>query len=370
MKWRISVLITLPISIRGDGPLGYWLTPVIVDALAKRYHEPSTIFYGDIGRRRVDMSRVLEFETDLAFLATQVPLSADSAYQEKLISSVRRCLEVGRVVQKDSECFVCECGCLELPVSIARYARQKTFIRADETYVCRVCNSTGVPRCISQSVYYFNSKCTEILDSIRIVPGWYEGELQDLAKQIDESGIVIGRIRDTGIVLDGMNLDSDFLWQQLVSAVSASDSDTFRIVLTNHVLRQALLTALFAKTIDPAKHIELIILPCIVHPGKIEKWTLQCLREKGYSGEQLRTMLVGSLRWNVKDSLLYDEPSNIEHRRLNLLKHRVTEVQALEAKCQASENLTKALCHQSIVSGIKHVFNPNQFEYRDLIGLF
>ena len=364
------MIFTLPITVRNSAPLGYWLTPILVDAMSKQYQEQGVLCYGKLGLRSPTPHQERVFHETLDFLGLTCDRKPDSDSKEDLLNIAREICAGDSIEYREQECYRCPCGCLELPTRIARFAKGKTFARVGDAYVCKVCEKPGEATRVSGSFFKIDSN--QSLESICVYPKWYRGELRELVRQLHEQGIPLSRARTTGLNQESTNLDVEFVWSLMPLLFSRQQpGERIRLVVTNHVLRQAVIALLLAKVANPNLKADLIVSPCITHPGALEKWNIGRLIELGFTGDLLRFILIGSLGWQAKDSCLYDVPATVEHRRFALLKRRVQNAQkgGLVSPYTPHEAL-RNLSQQNLAQGLRHVFNPERFQYQTLIGLF
>lgn len=363
------MIFTLPITVNDGAPLGYWLTPILADALSKQYHEPGIIFYGKLGLRSPTSSMEKTYHDRLDFLNLTCSRKSDADFKDELFALSQEAYTSGSIECREQECYRCSCGCLELPIHIAPYAKEKTFTRVSGEYVCKVCKNPGEAVLVRGGFYQVGSNWS--LESISVYPDWYRGELRELVRQLREQGIPLSRARVTGLSQESMNLDVEFVWSLIPLLLSRQHPDErIRLVVTNHVLRQAATSLLLAQALNPGLKADLIVSPIILHPGVLEKWNISRLIELGFTGDLLRFMLISSLGWQAKDTCLYDASSAVEYRRFMLLRRRIQEAQAKESPPYTSYEALRNLCRQNLELGLRHVFNPERFNYRTLIGLF
>lgn len=363
------MIFTLPITVRDKAPLGYWLTPVLVDALSKQFCERGILFYGNFGLRSPTPSLERIFHGQLDFLNLTCERKSDTEFEEELLELSRQVCFTGPILSREQEYYRCSCGCLEIPVSIAPFAKEKMFKRLEGVYVCKACNQPGEQVLVESKVLGLGSDWS--LESISVYPKWYCSELKELVHQLCQQGIPISKSRQTGLCYNGMNLDVEFVWCLIPLLLSLRSTDErIRLVITNRVLRQAVTALLLARSFDPDLRADLIISPYILHPGVLEKWELGRMVELGFTGELLRFMLIGSLGWQTKDSGLYDMPSSVEYRRWALLERRIRDVQNDQKAIPFTPvEVMRNLSQSNLVSGLKHVFNPERFKYQTLIGV-
>lgn len=364
------MIFTLPITVKSDAPLGYWLTPILVDALSKQYQEEGVLCYGKLGLRSPTTSLESDFHKTLDFLRLTCNRKADSSFRNDLLSLSQEICDGRPIKHREQECYRCPCGRLELPVHIARFAKEKTFTRTDNIYTCKVCKKTGKVARVNGSFFQIDSDRS--LESIFIYPELHRRELRELVHQLCGQGIPLSRARATGLSQRGMNLDVEFVWSLMPLLFSRQHpNERIRLLVTNHVLRQAAIALLLAKVLNPDLKADLIVSPCIKHPGALEKWRIGRLVELGFTGDLLRFMLIGSLGWQTKDSRLYDAPAAVEYRKFMLLKRRVNDAQTGNPSVPYSPHeAMHNLSQQNLARGLRHAFNPERFEYQTLVGLF
>lgn len=362
------MIITLPVTVRNDAPLGYWLTPILADALSQQLQERSTFYYGKLGLKNPSFLEERAFHEHLDFLKISCVREADATFESGLLELCRELSSVGSVEHRTQECYRCPCGCLELPVHIAMFAKEKTFRRINGSYVCRVCGESG--KAVRVSKGFLRVKDEWSLESVGVYPQWYRREIKELERQLREQGISWSRERPTRLAQVGTSIDVELVWSLIPLMLSRRrPGERIRLVVTNHVLRQAVVAILLARALNPDSAVDLIVSPCISHPGAVEKWSLSRLADLGFTRELLRFMLIGSLGWQTKDALLYDAPAVVEHRRFALLERRMRTAQG-KPETYDPDSALRNLSQQNLAKGLRHVFNPEHFDYRTLTGLF
>jgi hypothetical protein len=262
------MIFTLPITVKDGAPLGYWLTPILADALSKQIQEKGVLFYGKLGIRSPTSSQEDAFHGILDFLNLTCTRKPDSEFKDELLNLSEELCDRGVLESREQECYRCSCGCLELPVHIARFVKEKTFTRDGDSYICKVCKKPG--EIVRVTGDFLNVSLDWSLDSIHVYPEWYRGELRELVRQLREQGIPLSRTRPTGLIQGRMNLDVEFVWSLIPLLLSRKHpNERIRLVVTNHVLRQAAIALLLAQATDPNLKADLIVLPCITHPGTL-----------------------------------------------------------------------------------------------------
>lgn len=364
------MIFTLPITVKDRALLGYWLTPILTDALSQQFQERGILCYGRLGLHRPTLPMENTFYQRIGFLSLTCNCKPDSDFKDGLLDLLQEVYTEGTIERREQQCYRCSCGCLELPVHIAPFAKEKTFTRVGNNYICRVCEKAGEVALVSGRFFQIGSDWS--LESICVYPEWYRRELRDLVHQIREQGIPLSRTRTTGLRQEGINLDIEFVWSLIPLLFSRQyPGERIRLVITNHVLRQAATALLLAQALNPDLKADLIISPCITLPGVSEKWNVDRLIELGFTGDLLRFILIGSLGWQTKDAHLYDAPSAIEYRRFVLLKRRVQEARERASLTPYTpDEALRNLCQQNLAQGLRNVFNPERFKYQTLIGLF
>lgn len=359
------MIITLPLTVKNDAPLGYWLTPIVADALARQLGERGLIFYGTLGLKKPDAQAERIYLDNLNFLEISAERCADAPMLPELLGLCSELASVGDIGFELQDCYRCPCGRLELPVRIARFAKEKTFTRTGHAYVCRACGEPSTVRSVSSRILRLKEQ--DVVSHINIYPNWYRGEVLELQRQIQQQGIPWSKDRSTGIEGD---LDPELVWSLMPLLLTrAFSEERVRIVVTNQVIRQALVTIWLARAIDSSFEADLIITPCIDHPGSPAKWRLNRLVNLGYSGALIRCMLIGSLGWQTKRAGLYEAPSGVEHRRFNLFKRHVRLAEENHGVPYDLRETFKNLGHQNLAQGLRHAFNPENFDYKSLTGV-
>lgn len=362
------MIVTLPISVRKVAPLGYWLTPVLCDAIGKQLNESSTVFTGRLGLKAPEDSLWYRFCEELDFFSVAAKRASDTDHLESLLVSARTALTDYAPTFKQQLCYSCSCGRLQLPVAIAAFVKEKTFRKEGNDYYCKACGESAEKETLTTGFFHFPSDLS--LSSTEVFPKFYRAEVAGLLAQVKSQGVAAIRQRATGLSFDDLNLDAEFVWQFLPLVLSrAHPEERIRILVTNHVLRQAIIALAFVKLFNPLARVELIVSPCILHPGQQEKWNVERLRTLGYTGSLLRAMMVGSLGWNSKDAPLFDSLSSVELRRFTLLKERVLHAPRSSTVPGVREVMANLNQH-NLSKGLKQIYNPESFDYQSLRGLF
>lgn len=359
------MIISLPISVKNSRPLGYWLTPIFVDALSLRMAETGVIYYGKLGMQTPNEEEEFKFHQNLNFLNINANRRTDADYSSVLNDLALDALKKGNTVSRRIDCFVCQCGALSIPREIIAYAKCKTFTKHNDKIICKLCNTESIVS--AQTLLYYLPQSDVLSDSIKIYPEMYQCEVNEIIRQLCERGIPVSKTRQTGFVFREWNLDVEFLWSFLPIALSYAFGERLRLVITNQVLLQAITALILCLELDKCFKADLIVLPLISHPGKREKWNLDKLKTLGYDGNLIRLMLFGSMGWHRKEASLNDSFTTIEHRRFNLF---TTTVQNAELKQSNLASVFDNLSQQNINKGVKNLFSPNYFDYSALRGLF
>lgn len=359
------MIISLPISVKNSRPLGYWLTPIFVDALSLRMAETGVIYYGKLGMQTPNEEEEFKFHQNLNFLNINANRMADADHSSVLNDLALDALKKGNTISRRIDCFVCQCGALSIPREIIAYAKCKTFTKRNDKIICKLCNTESIVS--AQTLLYYLPQSDVLSDSIKIYPEMYQCEVNEIIHQLCERGIPISKIRQTGFVFKEWNLDVEFLWSFLPIAISRASGERLRLVVTNQVLWQAITALMLCLKFDKNFKADLIVLPIINHPGEREKWNLDRLKRLGYDGNLTRLVLFGSMGWHRKETALNDSFTTIEHRRFNLLR---TAIQNIELKQSDLASVFYNLNQQNIAKGVKNVFNSDCFDYGTLRGLF
>lgn len=359
------MIISLPISVKNSRPLGYWLTPIFVDALSLYMSETGNIYYGKLGLQAPNKEEESRFHKNLDFLNISTNRLADAEHSPVLSDLAVDMINKGNTESRKLDCLVCPCGALSIPHEIVSYVKQKTFIERNGKIICRLCNKKATVS--TQTVLYYLLQSSTLSDPITIYPKMHQNEVSEIVHRLCEQGIPVSKTRQTGFTFREWNIDVEFLWSFLPLVLFRASGERLRLVITNQVLRQAITALMLCHELDQDFKADLIILPLIKHPGKKEKWNLDRLKTLGYDGNLIRLILLGSMGWHRKEVVLNDSFSTVEHRRFNLLTEAV---QNAEFKQNNLASIFYDLSQQNMVKGIKNVFNPNRFNYGTLRGLF
>ncbi|PIQ66725.1 MAG: hypothetical protein CO184_01870 [Candidatus Zambryskibacteria bacterium CG_4_9_14_3_um_filter_40_16] len=359
------MFFSLPVSVKNSHPLGYWLTPILVDSLSIQTCEKGVFCYGKLGLRAPSLEEERAYLANLDFLGISCERVTDESFSNNLLAKAMQACSSDRISVLSQKCFLCPCGVLAIPISVIEYAKQKTFKRTGEAVVCKVCGLEAKITSVETLVYALKPETT--FKQIRVYPRWYQKEVNELVSQIHKQRIPISRVRSTGFHFGSWNIDVEFLWSFLPLVLTNQSNGQLRAVITNQVLRQAVTAYLLCLELVPEFVADLIVSPLIIHPGKKEKWSLDRMRTLGYNGDLLRLLLLSSMGWNRKEANLNDSVATVEHRRFNLLKRVVLKA---EQKPGSVQEAMRHLSQQNLIKGLSNVFNSERFDYSTLKGLF
>ncbi|MEK7564610.1 MAG: hypothetical protein AAB394_02625 [Patescibacteria group bacterium] len=359
------MILTLPMTPRSEYQLGYWLTPVIGDILRKRTGQDFVISIGTLGMRNIDAVFIKNFIEEVSLLKLRCSFWEDTSNRGLLSDRIAEVLPLFRLHNQFVECWVCNCGALEIPKEQARFLKQKTFYISNGKVFCAKCKQEACLKILDRvSIFFPESQSQEILDNVAVLPGFYLNEFRELLVQFAENGICINRQRQTGFFYQQYNIDVEFVWETLLSLLAKKEEIV--MVVNNHVLRQTLISILLFRFLGFTNKITLFITPYISYPGKPDKWQVKKLLELGHDENTVRFMLAASLCWREKDSGLYVDVSQVEYRRFSLLR-KLTQQKILE---KPVATLISDINHQNLLQGLKNVFNVQKFDYGKLSGLF
>lgn len=359
------MFFSLPVSVKNSHPLGYWLTPILVDSLSVQMGEKGVFCYGKLGLRTPSLEEEKRYLANLDFLGINCGRVTDESFSSILLAKALQACNSDRISVISQKCFLCPCGVLAIPISMIEYAKQKTFKRTGETVICKVCGLEAKITSVETLVYAPKPETT--FKPIKVYPQWYQKEVNELVNQIHKQGIPISRSRSTGFNFGSWNVDVEFLWSFLPLVLVGQSKGQLRAIITNQVLRQAVTAYLLCLELMPEFVADLIVSPLIIHPGKKEKWNLDRMRALGYNGDLLRLVLLSSLGWNNKGTNLNDSVATVEYRRFNLFKRAIFHA---EQKPNDVQEAMRHISQQNLVQGLSNVFNPERFDYSTLKGLF
>jgi hypothetical protein len=162
---------SLPVSIKNSYPLGYWLTPILVDSLSKQTGENGIFCYGRLGLRAPSLEEGL-FNSNLDLLGIDCKRVTDYVLQTVLSDFALQAYNSDRISFRNQECFVCSCGALSIPVEIVKYAKQKTFRLNDGVPCCKVCEKDA--KITSVRILVYTTKFKTTFKSIKVYPCLYQ----------------------------------------------------------------------------------------------------------------------------------------------------------------------------------------------------
>lgn len=322
---------------------------------------------GALGINAVPEERVAEFKSHAEFLGIGGEIVTDAEKVDLLCTELETTLtnaeKRGLLKETSRDCYVCPCGALEMPVAFVSSVKEKTFYKEGGAVRCKRCNAAAIVESVTQLNFFPEKRALNALRTA-IEPTFYYTEFVNLFSQFAEHGICVSKRRGTGVTYKTWNIDIEFLWECLIRT---SDTERVTLVINNHVMRQGLIAYLLGYEKDPARAIEVLVLPYIDYPGQQDKWDIQSLTNIGHDASTIRFMLASSLRWNKKNNELNTYIADVEYRRLVLLR-RLTE--------RIASNHQETLAHfmmvinfQELMNGLKNVYHPEKFDYAQLGGV-
>lgn len=366
------MIITLPMTPRKMATVGYWASPLVGDILSKRINDRFYVAIGKLGKRDTDDSMINDFIKDLNTIGVNADNWIDSDNLMSLIDSTHQLLKDSKTVEGIDRYYVCRCGVVEIKVDHVNSLnlKQKAFkVVNGHEVICLRCESSSAIKLLNNCTFYFRSENIETVLNcgLSIYPKFYYSELNDLLGQINEHGIQISKFRDTGFQYLNYNIDLEFIWQNMLTLFPREE----KIVLSinNHVLRQTLISVLIFREAGFNTPIEIVVSPYFSYPGSIEKWEINKLIGLGFDREMIRYLVASSFIWQSKNVVLDPSIAQVEHRRFNLFKKIVLENSATITDRQCG-NIIKDINRHNLSLGLKHVFNPEKFDYSKLKGLF
>ena len=79
------MFFSLPVSVKNDRPLGYWLTPILVDSLSKQAGEKAIFCYGKLGLRTPSPEEEILYLANLNFLGINCERVTDKSFGNDLL---------------------------------------------------------------------------------------------------------------------------------------------------------------------------------------------------------------------------------------------------------------------------------------------
>lgn len=349
-------------------PIGYWLTPVIGDIVAKQRGEPMTLFLGTLGLAEISDSAVEQTRDTATALGVEGATVLDRDHFFVLSRAATDTLSAaekeGRLVERTLSSYVCPCGALEIPVEAAEFLKRKTFTLDAGGVHCKRCGNSAHEQFLKKQFLFFRKTSIDFFNmNVNVVPRFYKKEVENLLAQVYKDGVPVSKNRETGATYRNNPIDIEFVLAHTGTLLYENTT----LVGTNHVLRQLMLTGLIDIESGTRTLHQLLVLPYLMYPGNKEKWGVAQLQRAGHDYRTLRFMLASSLRWNQKDSELEDAVVRTEYLRLSKL-FALTNA-ARPASRPTLEEITERINHHQCLQGLDQVFKQRGFDYATLHGI-
>lgn len=236
--------------VRPAPPIGDYLSPLVVDLLARHLGYQPIIAVNLLGRRaqaRDPEQTVGDVTANLKNLGIRpCCLWRDDTEQVRALAAeaLRSLLRRGMVGERTARIFSCPCGAVELPEqAIPRHAaRGRLFeITAAGTIVCRPCGRPATPE-KRADLYLGPGASPQAV--VAAFPAYASAEADRLLAA--EAGLEwrITRRRATGITADAgtrrYHLDVDFAWSLMPTALARQRIDARAFVTSNRTLAKAI----------------------------------------------------------------------------------------------------------------------------------
>lgn len=353
---------------RPNAPLGYWLTPVCADIIAKQREESMTFFLGTLGINEVSDTAVEAVRNVAATLALGGKTILDrnhlSVLSAATIETLARAEHEGRFVERTIAAYVCPCGALEIPTNAVEFLKGKTFIVEAAGVRCTRCNNLAPEQSLQKHFFFFKPSSLDFfIRNVEVLPVFYKKEIENLLTQLTETGIPVSKNRETGVMYRDHAVDIEFVLGHLGGLLHEHTT----LVATNHVLRQLVTTSLLDIESGTRTVHQLLVLPYLTYPGRKEKWTIEQLIASGHDTRTLRFMLASSLRWDQKDSELEDAVARTEYIRLSRFFSLINS--APRAPVPTLKTITERINHHQCLQGLEQVFKQRGFDYPQLYGI-
>lgn len=258
---------TLPLTPRKPAPLGFYLAPLLVEALSRSDDRKGLLLVNQLGYHR-NHEHYLWFCRTLDVLGVSLPIQRDDEDEimagtrllvEDLIQS--RCVVIGT-----EEIISCPCGALEGPATILDRVssfrpRAKAYLRMGHLLCCRVCGGVGASRGEQQVLWWHprpNASCPTVF------PATYADEFREKYAFARAQPRIVSRLRDRApafeLSIGRFRLDVDFVWALLPVVLAARDQRIVTLVVGHRSLNQAATVTLLGwRFSQPVQ--EIVVLP-------------------------------------------------------------------------------------------------------------
>lgn len=247
---QVSAVATLPMHVRPVPAIGDYLSPLVVDLLA-RYLEYQPITAVNLLGRRAQaqdpdqsIGVVTASLTNLGIRPCLVWRDDSEQVRALATEALRSLLSRGIAGERTARIFSCPCGAVELPEqAIPRHAtRGRLFqITAAGTIVCRPC---GLPATEEKRADLYLRLAVSPQPTVATFPAYAAAEADRLLAAEANREWRITRRRATGITADvgarRYNLDVDFVWSLMPTALARQRINARAFVTSNRTLAKAI----------------------------------------------------------------------------------------------------------------------------------
>jgi len=238
---------TLPITPNKNARLGFYLAPLLVDALGKLTGKRGIILVNQLGRKKDEESFKGFIETTRR-LKIDLPVyrDDDKRHIQKAFSTIEKFLEEGLITEETANILVCPCGIVELTEEavsslVNTRTMAKTFKIEEGKIICRSCGKE-IRFVGKNKILLFRPKIEKTIPRVKIFPRVFFDEFAEKYSELQRRPWVISRIREASpsfsLPLSSFRIDVDFLWALLPKTLMDEGKHISAFVVGHRSLRQ------------------------------------------------------------------------------------------------------------------------------------
>lgn len=312
----------LPISPSVDPKLGYYMTPVAVDALSK-FRGTSTVFAtNNLGQKVTEGKSVninLDYLSKLGIIPNNIWIDSDRQNLEAVKALLEKGLKEGWLCVDEREVYYCTSGMIEFIAAEESLhennnGRTLYYVKSGIPYS----TITGEPlvKELRKCLLLKLPQVTPDQLGINIYPDYGNSEFAGLVSNYSGRELLISRISDNKpLNLDfagnSFPIDVDICWMPFLYLLQELSDLSIGSLLTSHrTIKQAVLSIMMAKLVGADLPKELIVLPKLkLDFGQNPQLTAEQLLSQ-FGPQVVKLLLVSTIGTRKKDLVL---PSSLIH---------------------------------------------------------
>lgn len=254
---------TLPITPKKDAPVGFYLSPYLVDVLSMMTGSKGLVLINNLGLKANSShgkQNLTSFQTNLNSL-TGLPslMDSEAPHLNSIPGYVDQCISHGMIVKESIDKTICDCGAVDIPSYVANELARtnrggKTYFVKDNSLYCSLCRTEATPKenCDVLSLQFSDIDLSD--QGLKIFPAKYTKEFNNSILGIIKQKWLITRLRETGVNCDTefgkYNLDIDFVWSLMNATLANINVPIANLVISHRSIMPASRFLVLSSSLD------------------------------------------------------------------------------------------------------------------------